>query len=137
MSQILYIGKDKIATIDRTWANAGKPDSFAMMGGAKVLVEKGERPKPTVYQKGKEFYYQDMTPVTQSSDIDWLPEPHLTFALEFVSKQTNKPLKVISAKKALEVIEKVIKKGRGRPRKTLHIEDESSLVEAGVPPGKL
>ena len=140
MPSIINVGGDKYLTIDRMWRDNGADAQYALVGGQKILVDKGCRPKATICQHGSTFFYQDGKPVTRKEDVEWLPEPFRTSALKFIEKQEEKakPVKIEVFETKEEAVEAAVPaKKRGRPKneapkpKVIEIKDEQSYVAAG------
>lgn len=145
MPQSLFLGNNRYMTAERSWADNGKEPEWAMVGGQKVKLSDGARSRREIFQNGTEFFYKDGKPVTQVEDVDYLPEPFKTMAIEFVTKRSAKVKPAVQvfetpaeAKQAAAVAP--VKRGRGRPSKTkqpvqeqpvLAIMDEASYLAAG------
>lgn len=132
MSQILGIGQGKFLTFDRSWRDNGQDATYALVGGQKVLVSGATKAKPEIFQRGAGFYYRDGTPVDNLEDVSYLPTKYRYIAEKFVRENSGaaEPLKPVVTKE--EAVEQAVKRGRGRPKKTvpnapLKIEDEMSL----------
>lgn len=133
--QALYVdsgnGSIKQLFFDRSWRDNGKDSEYAMVGGAKILISQGSRPKPEIFQNGTSFFYKDGTPVTRLEDVDYLPEKYRALAVKFIEKSGEKPVKVAPTKPGRQ---------RGRPKKTepvttsIEIKDEESYRRAGGKP---
>lgn len=139
MAQLLYLGAEKTMIAERSWRDNGKDPEWAFVGGQKVKISEGSRPRPEIFQRGTDFFYKDGTPVTKVEDVDYLPEPYKTMAQEFVNGRADKvKANVVPVEKAREELAAPAKRGRGRPPKTepklparIEIKDEASLIEAG------
>lgn len=131
MGQILSLGQNKYLTVDRSFADGGKPVRYGLVGGQMVQLTDGQRPKPDILQIGKSFFYKNGEPVTKVEDVSYLEEPYKTLALEFINK--GKPQNAPVVKTIEEA--SATKRGRGRPKKVeapkgprkIEIKDESSL----------
>lgn len=123
MAQNLILGEKKTITVDRIFADNGQDAEYVLQGGKRVRVSEGTRRRPTILQRGKEFFYYDASPVTNVDDVDYLPEPYRTQAIEFVQKGKAKPLTAVKPR------------GRGRPKKAdkkvIEIKDSASYRAAG------
>lgn len=135
MSQILALGNNRFITIDRSWADGGKPVRYGLVGGQMVQLTDGQKPKPDILMAGKEFFYKNGLPVTKVSDIDWIEEPYRALAIAFVEKAGNGEAKPIKAH-VTQAEAAAPKRGRGRPSKKqptgprkIEIKDETSLRE--------
>lgn len=131
MSQILAIGQGKYLTVDRSWADGGRPGRYGLVGGQMVMLTEGTRPHPEILMIGKGFFYMNGEPVTKLEDVEYLEEPYRSQAEEFIRGGQAKPAPV--AKTQAEAAE--VKRGRGRPKKVaapagprkIEIKDEASL----------
>jgi hypothetical protein len=138
MASILNIGKDKYLTVDRIWRDNGKDPEYALVGGSKVLIDKGTKAKPVICQYGATFFYMDGSPVTEEKDVDHLPEPFRTTALKFIRKDEKEGAKVVASKEEAVAVA-VAPRKRGRPSKKdaakveakIEIKDEESYRRAG------
>lgn len=132
MSQILAIGQGKYLTVDRSWADGGKPSRYGLVGGQMVMLTEGTRPHPDILMIGKAFFYKNGEPVTKLEDVEYLEEPYRTQAEAFVRSGQVKAAPV--AKTQAEAAK--VKRGRGRPKKAeapagprkIEIKDEASLL---------
>lgn len=129
MSQILYRNDGKgirEVRIDRMFKDNGKDPIYGMIGGHKVMISEGVRPKPEVFQIGEEFFYGDGQPVRKEEDVDHLPAVYKEMAIKYIHKLNGGEVKERPMFKASP------KKGRGRPRKeqkeVIEIKDEESLA---------
>lgn len=132
MSQILALGQNKYVTIERSWADGGKPGRYGLVGGQMVMLTEGTRPKPEILMIGKGFFYKNGEPVTKLSDVEYLESPWREQAEAFINagKTEPAPVKTTQAEAAEP------KRGRGRPKKAvaagprkIEIKDEQSLLE--------
>jgi hypothetical protein len=137
MASILNIGKDKYLTVDRIWRDNGKDPEYALVGGSKVLIDKGSKAKPVICQYGSTFFYMDGTPVSDVADVEHLPEPFRSTAVKFIKKDEKEAPKVTSSKEEAEIVAQAPRK-RGRPKKAeakpakkIEIKDEESYRNAG------
>jgi hypothetical protein len=137
MPSVLNIGKDKYLTVDRIWRDNGKDPEYALVGGSKVLIDKGSKAKPVICQYGAAFFYMDGTPVVDVADVEHLPEPFRSTAVKFIKKDEKEAPKVTSSKEEAEIVAQAPRK-RGRPKKVevkptkkLEIKDEESYRNAG------
>src|SRR5690349_16931096 len=97
MAQVLFLGKGKYITIDRSWADAGKPSRYGLVGGQMVQLTDGTKPHPEILMAGKEFFYKNGEPVTKVEDVDWIEEPYRSMAIQYVEKANNGAAKPIKA----------------------------------------
>lgn len=137
MSQVLFLGKGKYITIDRSWADAGKPVRYGLVGGQMVQLTDGTKPHPEILMAGREFFYKNGEPVTKAEDVDWIEEPYRTQALNYVQKAQvgdAEPIRVHESQSEAAAVEP--KRGRGRPKKAapegpkkIEIKDARSFAE--------
>lgn len=130
MSQILALGKNQYITIDRSWADGGKPVRHGLVGGQLVMLTEGTKPKPSILMVGKEFFYTNGLPVTKIEDVSYLEEPYRSQAETYIRSGQAKPAPI----KATESEAAAPKRGRGRPKtvtpkgpRKIEIKDEASL----------
>ena len=139
MAQTRQIGPNKFITVDRSWHDNGKDAQYALVGGSKVLISASEKAQPAINQYGKEFFYDDGSPITNPQHVDHLPEPFKTTALKYISDSKDKaPLPVYESKEKAVEATVAPKKGPGRPKKVeapkkkvLEIKDEADFVKHG------
>jgi hypothetical protein len=136
MAQIRQIGPNKFITVDRSWKDNGKDAEYALMGRDKVQISSRQPAKPAICQHGNEFFYEDGSPLTDPSHVDYLPEPFKSTALKFIADHAagkKEPVKTHASKE--EAIVETEKPKRGRPKKAskkvIEIKDEDAYVKAG------
>ena len=125
------LGKGKYMTIDKSWADGGKPVRYGLVGGQMVLMNEGTRPRPDILLAGKEFFYKNGLPVTRVEDVAYLEQPYRDMAEAFINKGENKPAPTVQTHQEAALP----KRGRGRPKKVevptgprkIEIKDEESL----------
>lgn len=132
--QTLHIGQGKYLKVDHSFADAGEAAQYSMSGGQRILLKAGSRQRPEIFMCDGGFFYKNGQPVTQTEDIDYLPEPYKELATRFVNKDKKPAAPVYQTQEAAAVP----KRKRGRPAKPkpavagkkIVIKDEDSLFEA-------
>jgi len=130
--QVLHIGQGRYLRVDHSFADAGEPARYGMVGGRTVLLNDGSRQKPEIFMCDGGFFYKNGQPVENVDDIEYLPQPYRKLAIEFVNKDKKPAAPVAETKEAAAAP----KRGRGRPKKSavqtkakVVIKDENSLLE--------
>lgn len=126
MSQKLFLGDNVMIEVDRVFADNGQDAEYVLQGGKRIKMSDGVRKRPMIFQRAKEFFYSDGSPVTNPDDVDYLPPQYRTLALEFIDKRSGVAKNLTKIKPT---------KGRGRPKKSqtnvLEIKDADSYRKAG------
>jgi hypothetical protein len=76
MGQVLVIEKGRL-DIDKTYVQAGETPTYAMQAGQRMLIKDGTPAMPTIHLRGKSFFYDDGSPVTNAEHVEHLPERQL------------------------------------------------------------
>lgn len=133
--QILQLGNGKFMTVEMSWRDGGKDAEWAMIGGQRIRITERVTAPPEIFMNPEGFFYKDGKPVSETKDVQYLPEPWRSKALEFIG---GKPEKLSEAKlfdtKEEAAIAATPKRKGGRPKNKVKthivIKDEASLREA-------
>ena len=121
--QTLYLGNGKSVEVDRIFMDGGEPPMNSMVGNQVIRISEGRRPRPTIMQRGDDFFYQDMKPVTKEEDVDQVDPKYRALALASVRRAVGGQVKPLTAR------QKPGPKPKGKPAAPARIDSEEALAQ--------
>ncbi len=126
MASILILDGGRKLDVDRFFSDGGRPPVYALLGGTKTILEPGQPPRVTIYQRGKDFFTLDGQPVTEAIARTWLDDPD--FPKEHRPALEAFVARLAAGKKPKEKVSKIRKRAPERKR-----EVPFNPADAGVP----
>ena len=121
--QRLFLGNGQSVIVDRIFMDGGEPPMNSMVGNQVIRISEGRRPRPTIMQRGDDFFYQDMKPVTKEEDVDQVDPKYRALALASVRRAVGGQVKPLTAR------QKPGPKPKGKPAAPARIDSEEPLAQ--------